>query len=704
MNPPHIRGPLAFLARLIPILSMLIFGADLVVASGAKGPSTRAPEDDLEQSTVRRTFTVSDFERFAPRTALDMVQQIPGFSVREGGSDRGLGQADTNVLINGRRLSGKSNGPVDALGRIPVGEVVKLEIVDGASLEIGGLSGQVLNVVTKSTGKITGQFSYSPQWRSRGTPFRWGNGEISLSGGDAQSEWTLGFESDQEFRHDEGPEVVFDAAGNVLIMREERLNRETDRPGLSGSYAFETTDGRVFNLTGAVQFEDAKRREVSRQTSVADGNRVRFLDEREEELEYELGADYEFGLGAGQLKLIALHRSEGGPSLETTQFEFDDERPEGGEEFRREVDEFESILRAEYTLQALGGDWQLSLEGARNVLDIESELAERDDLGILRPVEFPGSSSRVEEDRAETTLSYGRSLSPRLQIQASAGVETSTIRQTGGGGLTRDFVRPKGFFSIDWQVSDQLDVSSKLERVVGQLGFSDFVSSVNLTEGEVDVSNVNLVPPQSWLLEAEANQSLGGFGSLTLSAFAEDVTDIVDQIPIEGGGQAPGNIDSAERYGLSADLTLLTDPLKWRGGRFDIQMGFGDSEVIDPLLGVRRKVSGTTTFDLNTDFRQDFTNSDWAAGFGLRYEEEAPDFRLNSINRSVESFAFATVFLEHKDILGLTVRASVANVLDRRNEFYRTAFEDRMAGIVRFQEERVRSFGTIYTITFEGSF
>ncbi|MEL6506424.1 MAG: TonB-dependent receptor plug domain-containing protein, partial [Pseudomonadota bacterium] len=64
--------------------------------------------------TVRAQFSPEDFARFAPRTALDMVQQIPGFVIREGASDRGFGQADTNVLINGRRISGKSNGPIDA--------------------------------------------------------------------------------------------------------------------------------------------------------------------------------------------------------------------------------------------------------------------------------------------------------------------------------------------------------------------------------------------------------------------------------------------------------------------------------------------------------------------------------------------------------------------------------------------------------------
>ena len=106
--------------------------------------------------SVRQTYLPSDFAQFAPRSAFDLVKQIPGFSIDEGGDDRGFGQADTNVLINERRISGKSNGPTQALERLSVDTVIRIEILDGASLDIGGISGQVVNVVTASDKDITG--------------------------------------------------------------------------------------------------------------------------------------------------------------------------------------------------------------------------------------------------------------------------------------------------------------------------------------------------------------------------------------------------------------------------------------------------------------------------------------------------------------------------------------------------------------------
>ena len=116
---------------------------------------------DSDQS-IRQTYFPADFSQFVPRSALDLVKQVPGFNLDEGGDERGFGQADTNVLINGRRVSGKSNGPAEALERLSVDSVIRLEVVDGASLDIGGISGQVVNVITATERDVTGLYRYTP--------------------------------------------------------------------------------------------------------------------------------------------------------------------------------------------------------------------------------------------------------------------------------------------------------------------------------------------------------------------------------------------------------------------------------------------------------------------------------------------------------------------------------------------------------------
>lgn len=56
-----------------------------------------------------RTYVPADFAQFAPQTALDMLNRVPGFAIKQEDDARGLGQATGNVVINGQRLSGKSN-------------------------------------------------------------------------------------------------------------------------------------------------------------------------------------------------------------------------------------------------------------------------------------------------------------------------------------------------------------------------------------------------------------------------------------------------------------------------------------------------------------------------------------------------------------------------------------------------------------------
>jgi hypothetical protein len=96
---------------------------------------------------AKRVYTPVDFVRFAPRTAYDMLAQVPSFTIRSADTERGLGQASENILIDGRRIADKSGGAVDQLRRTSAQAVDRIEIVDAASLGIPGLSGQVANVI-----------------------------------------------------------------------------------------------------------------------------------------------------------------------------------------------------------------------------------------------------------------------------------------------------------------------------------------------------------------------------------------------------------------------------------------------------------------------------------------------------------------------------------------------------------------------------
>jgi hypothetical protein len=655
--------------------------------------------------TTRSSFTPQDFARFAPRSAFDMARQVPGFAIRSGDAARGLGQADTNVLINGRRIAGKSNGPVEALQRIPVEDVVRLDLVDGASLDIGGLSGQVLNVITTSSGRITGQFRVAPQFRTFGTPARLYDGRITLAGGGAKSEWNIGLVNDSNRRGDQGPERVLDGAGQLIETREEQANFNSDDITLSGSFTRTADNGNVLNLAGQAGGLIFIETERSAQTSlISPVVRDRFFRRKQDRRDFEAGVDYQFGFGPGQLKLIGFHGYTENPEISTVQTDFADGRAATGSRFLRDTSQGETIARGEYTVTALGGNLVAALEGAQNFLSIDAELAVRDGAGVLQPVPLPGASERVDEDRIDGGLTYSRALAPNLQFQLSAGGEFSRLSQSGAFGRTREFWRPKGFVALDWKASDTINIAGRIERVVGQLAFGDFLARVDLDQDREDGSNGELVPPQSWVSELELSLKLGALGNANLRGFYEDITDIVDQIPLVGGGQAVGNIASAKRYGMNGDVTLLSDGLGWKGTRFDLRFALQESEVIDPLLATPRELSNNELVNLRGNLRHDFVGKIWAIGGTFDWQDFAPTVRLDEVFRRSQTFGFASAFIENKNVGGLTMRGSLGNLLDRRNKFDRTVFADRAAGLAGFTETRRRRFGKVISFEIEGSF
>lgn len=80
-------------------------------------------------------------------------------------------------------------------------------------------------------------------------------------------------------------------------------------------------------------------------------------------------------------------------------------------------------------------------------------------------------------------------------------------------------------------------------------------------------------------------------------------------------------------------------------------------------------------------------------------------FRSNQTDRNWEGPWFASLFVEHKDIFGMTVRARVGNPLGPRQYRERVVYKGlREASPVDFVELRDRRVGPIFTFTVRGNF
>ncbi len=347
----------------MPRLSLLLLSTSLAtspaLAQTESNPeiTTDSPDATAPAASTRDTYTPADFARYSPTTALDMVRQIPGFSIEQADSRRGLGQGGANVLINGERISGKSNDAITALGRISASNVTRIEVRDAATLNIPGLSGQVVNVIA-DVGGVSGNFSWRPQFRAYNTDPRLYSGEISVSGGVGPVDYTLSLSNtDDAFRSgNDGIELVFDADGNLIDRRYEVATFDGDRPRLAGSFRYDGPGSSVGNLNLSYERFYFRGSEDSDRSFPGMTDRFRRFRERENEWNYEIGGDFEFALGPGRLRLIGLRSFERSPSAQTVITDFADDSPSTGVRFARVGDESESILRGEYSWNMGGAD------------------------------------------------------------------------------------------------------------------------------------------------------------------------------------------------------------------------------------------------------------------------------------------------------------------------------------------------------------
>ncbi len=651
-----------------------------------------------------RVYTPADFARFAPRNAFDMLNQVPGFSIEQVDSNvRGLGQASGNVLINGERWSGKSTDILTELRRISAASVQRIEIVDAATLEVPGLSGQVANIITASRG-LSGNFAWRPQIRARRTEARLFNGEASISGAIGGTDFSLSLANDSYRNGNAGPEIVFTPNGTIIDRRDEALYVYGDQPRLSGTLRRNFGDGSILNANAAFGLFRNTTWEDSYRSGPGEPDRYRRLDEREREYNYELGGDYELGLGGGRLKLIGLRRFEHSPFGQTVVQTFADNRPIEGQRFTQVADETETIGRGEYRWSGGGADWQVSLEGALNQLDIENALFSRNLQGDFVPVPFPNAAATVEERRAEAAITYGRPLSSELSLQASLAGEYSQISQAGAGGLTRTFYRPKGFLNLAWRPEPGFDISARIERQVGQLNFFDFVASGNISSGTTNAGNANLVPPQSWNGQIQATRNLGAWGTATARLYGRLITDIVDIIPVGTNGQSPGNLEgTASVYGLQWTSTFNFDPVGWRGAKLDLDMTFQKTALDDPLTGERRPINENLTRRISANLRHDIPGSDWAYGGSYNQFRQSALYRLDQVWQFLAKPGQLGAYVENKDVMGLTVRASVDNLLGDNESFRREFYDGRRTNGLLFTEYRDRFSGPIFTLSISGT-
>ena len=659
-------------------------------------------------ASTNRVYTPADFARFAAKTAYDMLVQVPSFTIRTtDNSQRGLGQAQENVLINGERIANKSGGAVDQLQRISAANVERIEIVDAASLGIAGLSGQVANVILKAATKSSGQFEWNPAWRAHFAKPEWFGGSISYSGKTGPVDYTLSVKNDYGRGAFGGPIWIYDANGVVTETRREVYHSEYDRANMQLKLGLDGPGSSVANLTlGYTPYWNPGVQRDRRVILATGEERSRDIRTKLNGYYADINGDYEFALGPGRLKLLGVRHWEHAPLLETLLFTFDTTGADTlGTRFSRDSHIGETIGRGEYHWKTGKNDWQISLERAFNSLDQKGRLFELDPSGEFVEVPFPEGTGKVTELRYEGIATLSRPLASNLDLQVAAGGEISHLDRVDDDQPARKFFRPKGSIVLGWHPSKDWDVSLKLRRRVGQISFFDFLAQPKLSEDRENAGNPELVPPQSWEAETEVSHDLGRWGKTRLNLHYYRVEDIIDVIPIGDNEQGIGNLPLATRYGFESVSTLNFDPLGWKGAKLDLSYQREWTSVKDPLTGGKRPISGVLDSFFNFQVRHDIPGTQIAWSAYAQYQHYEKSFFLTEVDRNLDLPWITGFYVEHKNVFGMKLRVSVDNLLNGRHLVYRHIFEGyRDRTPLSFYQRQNELIGPLFSISLKGTF
>jgi hypothetical protein len=671
--------------------------------------------DDAVDQVV--TYTPSFFDRYQPNTALDMVQQVPGFQLDDGDDQRGFGATSGNILINERYPSSKQDTPSQILARIPAGQVELIEVVRSQIRDID-LRGRpvVVNLVLSESVRAATRWDLAVRKNFTLSPLA-PVGSISISDQWGGVDVNVGIDGRKSSYGDPGTQYVLDGSGNLI---EERVDdHEGTGYNANGYLNGSTWIGETllqFNSTLGIEIRDEilERQRVALTPAGSTGNVV-FLTERNN-VDFELGMDAERKLRPELLgKGILLYRRlDQEPS--SSQRSFDET---GTQTLFRQADteahSTESIARVEF-------DWtgatdhvvQVNFEVARNAL--ESGLVQVVDIGggpVVVPV--PGANTRVEEERADILISDTWSLGD-LEFDYGLGAETSTISQSGDAVLERDFFFLKPRATLTYARSPQRQQRLHLAREVSQLDFEDFVSATVFLDDDLALGNPNLKPETTWILEASEERRFGTLGVVKLTAFHHWISDVEDLLPLTPSFEAPGNIGDGRRWGLEFEGTLPLDAIGIEGARLNIKTRWQDSTVVDPVTGLDRVLSAKgghagdiqfrneTRYSVILDFRQDFEAARVAWGWNYRSRTDRPLFKVNELDVYDET-AEANIFVETTRWLGMKIRLTAQNVLEEIESRDRTVYVgERGLSPIDFQEIRDTTNGFRLQLGFSGAF
>ena len=662
-------------------------------AAGAlAGTSANADED--ANSTV--VYNAEFFAQYSPVTAKDMLDRIPGVSLRNGGrggGGRGLGTGG-NLLINGQRIAGKDNSASDQLERITAAEVESIEIIRDTTgaLNVRGAS-EVINVIlvavesrSSTTIELINRLNHDGEFET--------GGSVAWSQQIGNFQALVNLRSRPNYENRDNREVRLGPDGELLGTLFQTTIRDKDEHNFSTNLSYSLGPHRM-QLNALVSEGDHPRpvrRDFVDFTGAGVVNSIQEEQVENEENNWEVGGDYEFNFDNGsRLAVLFVANNEIRNSVRE-RFEADPAEVGLSKNLfidsRREISE--SIVQTNYNFSlSEGQSLRVGFERADTQLD--SSLLIGSSFGTEPPSESVGGLSplssitnpgtKVQEIRYEGFAFHNWTLSDRSSLESSIVYETSEISQSGAVSKTRDFQFWRPSLDYRFNIADNFRFRATIERNVSQLSFSSFAATSNDEDRDLNAlaGNPELEPETSWGYEAELEYRLPNDGGVLSSSIGyTDIDNYIGRINATVDPSQPlsatGNVAPAKRWSMFNRASIRLNRFNLPDAILGVTVGLFDSEITDPFLQTEQRLGGRGFVGLN--FRHDITSLGLSYGidyshsiWGGQKDIDIQTITRNDRERSLDLFVSKVWFEDW------TFRLETDNTLDASRCRFRQRFD-----------------------------
>lgn len=701
-----------------------------------------------DDSTI--VYPSNYFTQWAPVTALDMLNRIPGMETSSisrsgrggsGGSSRGTGGSFANVsrggrglgagnscvqiLINGKRTAGKNNDTQAQLRRIDADQVDFIEIIrgTGGNLDVRG-STQIANIVLFeeiSTSTFNYQLDASYYADNNSEP----GGSLTYAGQTGDLNFIVSGSA--------APGYNFQQLRENSILPGEIANDFIDETRIrdNTTYTLSTNLDYQINSRSSVRFnalvaEDDDPTEVERLT--VDLRSDAFLHDyvREdipgEKTNWEIGGDYEYRRDNGDRFKVLFIANENDTANSRERF---DVFADGSEQKNLFLDTGsileERIVRSSYTTDFFFGESiEFGAERAQTILDSRLALGAlsatgtpSDAFGGLVPVSVPNANTRVEELRYEPFAIHNWRLNPRMTLETSLVYESSEISMSGDVNNSRnfDFFKPK----IDYRfnVTPQLQLRALFEKVVRQLSFTDFVATSDQNDEDANVlaGNQNLRPDYWWNYNFLAEYRLpDDQGVVSANFYHHRHKDFLQRIDLSSSFDdvlsAAGNIGTGDMYVFEVKGSVRLKRLGMPNVLLTTTLNARDSWVNDSFTGEDRRFNNYHRGEVNWSFRHDIPSRrmNWGIEMRNRIDGGTKRWDVEDIEND-HADPYFTGFVEMIAFGDVTFRLDARNLTDVEVCRDRIRYVGHIAAnILEEVEYMCRGFGRTVSFRVTGTF